>query len=275
MYNEGPLTRYFFTVNGSPITQLIYKSYMSADATIAKNTTYKQQLWEKLNYTGLTMNEIENSSYNESSLIRVFNGYNKANNSESISYKQSAQKGAFHLGVRAGTALASASIYSYVGPGQVIGPIDFGSKATIRVGISLEVVLPFSQGSWSFFSDPNYQSYKSDVQYKGKKVSLDFSFIEIPIGVRHYFLLNGKSKIFANATYNFGSGSSSSIKFEDPNINNLTPTFNGNFSLGAGFKYQAISAELRYGFKQNIIADYHYYTSDYHTFSIIIGYDIF
>lgn len=272
--NVGDVVRYFFTVDGSNATQFIYKSYKTENGNVAKNTAYKQQLWEKLHYEGMSMNTIENVSYNETSFIPVFNDFNKANNVESVSYKQSGSKGAFHLGIRAGTAIASATALAEQNPGQKIGPLNFGTKPTVRIGISMEMVFPFAHGTWSLFTDPNYQSYKSDIQYNGKAVNLRFNFIEIPIGVRHYFLLNDQSKIFANASYSFGSGTSS-LEFNDPNISDAKPSFKGSFSLGAGYKYQGFSAELRYGFKQNIFNNYLYYTSDYHSFSVILGYDIF
>ncbi|MEO8116152.1 MAG: hypothetical protein ABI653_00805 [Bacteroidota bacterium] len=279
VYTGETITRYFYTVDGSNAMQLIYKKYMIAghEPEYGTNTKYRQQLWENLNYPSLTMKEIENTDYNSGDLMKIVTAYNSANNSENISYKQVVPKSLFHIGLRAGPRFAGASLVSsssYNQPAQV-GPIDFGNKTGIRVGVSIELVLPFDKSKWSLFLDPNYQAYSSEVKYKGYNVSMKFNFVEIPIGVRHYFFLNDKSKIFANAMYSFGAGNKSPIVFEDPNINNLSSEYKGAASLGAGFKFDKISAEFRYTFKQNFTEGYLYYTSDFHSFSFILGYDIF
>ncbi len=279
VYTGETITRYFYTVDGSNAKQLIYKKYMIAghEPEYGTNTKYKQQLWENLNYPSLTMKEVENTEYTAGNLMKIISAYNSANNSANISYKQVTPKSLFHIGLRAGPRFADASLVSsssYNQPAQV-GPIDFGNKTGIRVGISIELVLPFDKSKWSLFLDPNYQAYSSEVKYKAYNVSMKFNFVEIPIGVRHYFFLNDKSKIFANAIYNFGIGHEEPLVFEDPNINNISTSYKGTASLGGGFKFDKISAEFRYTFQQNYTEGYRYYTSAFHSFSFILGYDIF
>jgi len=275
--SEGNSTRYFYTVNGSLPVQLIYKTYKDKDGNLEKNEAYKQQIYTQLSYPALTLKDVENVEYTAADLVPVFTAYNTSNNSESVSFKLASAKSLFHIGLRAGPRFASASLVSSTSYSQQtrIGPVDFGNKAGVRVGVSFELVFPFDKGKWSLFMDPNYQAYSSDVQYKNYKVSMKFNFVEIPVGVRHYFFLNDHSRIFANAMYCFGAGSKSPIVFEDPNINNISSNYTGNAALGGGFKYYKISAEVRYNFKQNFTHDYLFYTSDFHSFSFILGYDIF
>jgi len=75
---------------------------------------------------------------------------------------------------------------------------------------------------------------------------LDFSSIEIPVGIRHYFFLNENLKLFANAQYSFDINGNSKIDFEQ--VGDLKVFRQGFLVFGGGLVFkEKISFELRNG----------------------------
>jgi hypothetical protein len=98
------------------------------------------------------------------------------------------------------------------------------------------------------------------------------------LGIRHYFYLNGTSKIFINASLIFDYTFNSSIGFRRsdsvlPLPLKIKPI--NNFAFGIGYKYnKKYIFEIIYQTKQELLSDYHYWQSDYKTLSFVFGYSI-
>ncbi len=102
------------------------------------------------------------------------------------------------------------------------------AKSSIVLGFELEVLLPFNKHKWALFSSPTYQTYSEnstkDYNIQGSflvsppsaggaiipvSVTYDlrlnkeysYSYIELPIGIRHYFYLNQNSKWFLDGSF--------------------------------------------------------------------------
>jgi len=124
---------------------------------------------------------------------------------------------------------------------------DFGNEISFGFGIEVEHILPFNKNKWGVFVEPTYQSYKSEktteVGYYltgGKLISeVKYNYIEIPIGLRHYFFLNNNSKIFINASYVVSFNKKSSIQFKRVDNSSLnSPEFKSplnNLAFGIGY----------------------------------------
>lgn len=162
---------------------------------------------------------------------------------------------------------------------------DIEGKAVFKIGFEVEYVLPFNKNTWSIFSNPAYQKYQAEKTYVNNdgfgvigaeitnNVKVDYSSIEIPIGIRHYFFLNNTSKIFVNAAYVIDVAGKSHFDFY--NNKKLDSSAGKNFALGMGYSYKnKYSAELRLNTARNILSDYISWSADYTTFGIIFGYTI-
>lgn len=159
------------------------------------------------------------------------------------------------------------------------------------MGLELEYVLPFNKNKWALIFEPNFYSYKNETHiietvYNVKEA---FSIVEYPIGLRHYFFLNQKSKVFLNAqlvpftTIFNKSESSLDYKYDNTSANSgvvimsyETTGLGITYNLGLGFNYNnKFSIETRISSKRKLTHDYYstYAKSIY--LGLLIGYNIF
>jgi len=71
-YKDGALLRFFYSIDNTPITQLIYKLYRPKGNLIAKNNTYKQQLRTLFDCPSIKVQHYENLEYSALSLVQLF-----------------------------------------------------------------------------------------------------------------------------------------------------------------------------------------------------------
>ena len=146
--------------------------------------------------------------------------------------------------------------------------------------------MPFNKNKWAIAIEPTYQSFKSQKTTNVNNISggvlianVDYSSVEVPVGLRHYFYLNNNSKIFINASYIFDLSSKSSIEFtrnDGSNLNSLEIETRNNLAMGIGYKQNdRYSLEIRYQTNREILGNYLSWNSEYKTLSIIFGYSLF
>jgi hypothetical protein len=163
---------------------------------------------------------------------------------------------------------------------------DFGNKNNIGFGIEAEYIFPFNKNKWAIAIEPTYQSFKADTVKPatfvsgGKLIStINYTSVEIPISIRHYFFLSKLSKIFVTGAFIFDKGFKSSVEFKrlDNSIFDAIDIKNAtNFSIGAGYKLKdKYSMELRYQTNRNIMSKNANWQSNYQTVSLNLGYTIF
>lgn len=277
-YEDGNIARFFYNSEKSNPEQLIYKAYRINTGSIGYNEDYKKQITEHLK-CDIKTEQIQNTAYNIKDLTKLFTQYNECSGSPIIEYKKNhEQKSYFHINIRPGVNFSNLEINSTNGNVKS----DFGKNTSLRIGVEFEYVLPFNKNKWSLFVEPTYSYYKSnlenvqnDVSYyqSSYNTSIDYKFIEIPIGIRHYFFLNDKSKIFVNAAYTLSFDINSSFKYRtvEPEI-----ISGNNLVFGTGYKYNdKFSAEFRVGTSRNLFRNNFYLESNYNTVSVILGYTLF
>ncbi|PKF74916.1 PorT family protein [Chryseobacterium sp. PMSZPI] len=278
-YEDGNNRSFFYTSEQSEPEQLIYKSYYINESTIGYNEDFKKQIAQHLN-CNIKGEQIQSTHYNKKDLTKIFAQYNECSGGSITDYgKQNAKKGLFHLNVRPGVNFSSLSLNAIH---TNDAKIDFGNYTSFRIGLEFEYVLPFNKNKWALFTEPTYQYYKGNVEaienegsyFENKyNITADYKSIELPIGVRHYFFLNDRSKIFINAAYLLDFSMNSSIEFKH---SNLEISAVSNFIFGAGYKYNdKFSAEVRVGTSRNLLRNYVYLSSDYTSVSFILGYTLF
>ncbi|MDN4014305.1 tRNA modification GTPase [Chryseobacterium gambrini] len=279
-YENEDLERFFFSVNDSEVKQLVYKPYYIENSLIAYNEEYKKQILDNLN-CGVDLTDVNKLNYKPKDLIKVFLKYNECSNSSAVNYNQNYEKrDLFNLTIRPGMNFSSFEMVNdyYSGSGNA----KFDNKISFRIGLEAEFILPFNKNKWAVFAEPTYQYYKTEKQsvvYEGQPFettsirNIDYKSIEIPLGIRHYFFLNDKSKIFINAAYVFDIEMGSNIRYD---YNNLKIFSGNNFVFGVGFKYNdKFQVEFRTSTNRNLMQDYLNWTSKYQTSSVILGYTLF
>lgn len=281
-YSDGNLIRMFYKLDDSEIEQLVYKRFLN-DGRISQNNYFKQQLFLKLKCEEIGLNDLERLRYSKGDLERLFIKYNECTSSNYINYELKEKKDFFNLTIRPGLSYSSLEIQNSMSDSK---DTDFGNHIGMRLGIEAEFILPFNKNKWGIIIEPTYQYFKSEHSQETSTVSggilvskVDYSSIELPIGVRHYIYLNDKSKLFANVSCVFDFPYNSSIQFFRINgslHSAIEINSSLNIALGVGFKYNdKYSLEIRYNRNRNIVSEYLFWNSNYNSLNVICGFSLF
>ncbi|MEM7367079.1 MAG: outer membrane beta-barrel protein [Bacteroidota bacterium] len=266
-YENQYLHRFFFKIGNSDIQPLVYKKYrFQTGNEVGENISFKNLLWLKLQCEDLTKEMFERMRYSKQSLGKIFQKYNACKGEESDKYGYRNIKDMMNLTIRPGIH------YSTFDASNVEQQV--GSDTTFRLGVELEVVLPVKKNTWSITVEPTYQSFKTNftTTTQGTIKAVDYSSIDIPIGLRRYFFLGNSSKIFVNAQLYLMS---LAIKKELNYPVRTDVKTNASFGIGAGFTYkERISLEARYGFLRGLARHVVGIHTEYQTFGLILGYNL-
>lgn len=279
-YVDSNLKRYFYLKENSNIEQLIFKKYQTVGGDIATNNGFRQQLWTDLKCPTFTMSKIQNLDYNKNELVKFFTEYSNCENKELINFEPKEKSDLFNLTIRPRLNSNSLTMQNSYNASR---NTDFENKIGFGLGLEAEYIFPFNKNKWAIAIEPTYQSYKSETTRNVSDVSggvliskVDYSSIEVPISLRHYFFLNSNSKIFVNFSYIIDLSFNSSIDFtrnDNSNLESLEVDSRNNLGIGIGYKQNdRYSLEIRYQTNRDILGSYAFWTSDYKTASIILGY---
>lgn len=278
MFRDKDVTRFFYSKENSNIKPLIFKSYITQNDKIAKNHHFRQQLWNDLKCPTLTTNKIERVDYHKDELANIFTEYNKCNNQEYTNYEAKKNKDFFNLSIRPGINKSTLAIQN-----NLINNVntEFGNDLAFRFGIEGEFILPFRNNKWSIIVEPTYQYFKSEKTLPNRTANVDYTSVELPFGLRHYFFLNDNSKIFINGSFAVDFNNKNSIiEYNSTKVGynsfDLNIKSGSNMAFGLGYKYNdKYSLELRYQTKRDVLSRYIYWATDYNTTSLIFGYTVF
>lgn len=262
-------SNFFIQKEGEEFVPLVYKMYYLEDSNkFTYNNGYKFQLSRYLNCDEIKKSSFDNVAYTRKDLGNLVIAYNKCENSDLVYEEVSKiKKIDVNLGIRPRYNFSTFSFDKY----------SLENKSTFGIGLEGEFVLPFNKNKWAILIEPTYQYYKSD----GTKneVKIDYKSIELPFGIRYYFFLNDKNKLFANVQYQIDFDLGSRISFYTDGVKGnreLDIKSSNTFALGFGYNYNSkLSVEARYIPTRNLLSNYNYWNSNYQIFSFIIGYNIF
>lgn len=283
-YKHGNLTRYFFNIDNSNIEQLIYKQYYVKENNIASNNRFQQQLWNDLKCKNSSLKGVQNLKYTKTSLTKYFKSYNNCNNSKTKNFENNKkEKNPFSLTFKAGMINSSLEIKN---PISNTRDVDFGNKSGAIFSVEGEYSLPFNNNKWAITSGVAFRSFKTSIKIPYAIISggyllskIDLKFIQIPIGLKHYFFLNDNSSIYLTGSYNINVRTKDSpIKFDRLNGSNYTSmdtSIRSNQSFTLGYKYSKYSIEAKYQTNIDILSDFATWNSDLSSLSFVIGYTLF
>jgi hypothetical protein len=269
--------RYFYETEEKSIQQLIYKKYLDKTNKIRENQNFRQQLLNALQCNDLSTNQFKNLKYDERSLKKIFNTYNKCLNSSDYSYTNDKSKGSFHLSFRPGVQFATLDVDDVSNAGL---DADFPNETSFRIGLEMELILPFNNKKWSVTLEPTYQEYNSRRDYLideffpvNREVS--YASIEVPLSVRYYSFLSSNHQLFINAgiAYDIGIGDNEINGIRTRQLD-LNAQFNPVFGIGYQFNKKFVF-EFRYQAGRDLLFDYTAASSKYNSASLILGYKLF
>lgn len=273
-YNNSKILRFFYEDGDTKITQLIYKRYLGENSSnIYINNEFRSQLANS--FAGdVDGDKFDNLPYKAQSLTNLFKKYNL---SDSV-LKSDSEKSSFNLYIKPGISFNSAKF-------QISGgsdlDTDFESKLSPRFGVQLEFILPTRRNKWSVFVEPTYQTYKQESKNVGlSPAMIEYSSIELPIGVRYYMFLNKDAKLFLEGFVNvadFQIGENY-ITYQIPGTSaEKTYELQSQVTVGGGigFSYKnKYSVSAKYVAK-DLSRKYLFFKLPYNSFFISAAYNIF
>ncbi len=278
-YDNQNVKKFFFKTDSTIIKQLVYKTYRINEIDTDKNNLYRQQLWTNLKCKDISIARIENLKYFKRELVKLFTDYNNCSNSKTTVFGVKETKNLLSLSIRPGIRYSSLNIRNRTSSDR---NTRFDDQLTYRIGLEAEFILPFNNDKWGVLLEPTYQQYKSTGIAELAETKVDYKSIELPFGIRHYFLVKKNSKLYANLAYVFDITLNSKIPF--PEFDNDLATrrsleLNGgrNIALGLGYKFKnKYSLEINYQPDREVLTNSGIsWRSNYSSISAIFGYKIF
>ena len=270
-YRKGNTTRYFLKKDEQEIQPLIFKKYKAGNK-IRTNEAFKNQLLEKLQCKSTNLARVASLNYRGDDLISFVEAYNKCTGSEFVKYRQHQTKDGFNLFIRPGVNLNS-FLMEYAPDHE--GNYDFGNKVCLRFGVEAEFILPVKRDDWTIVVEPSYQSFRvtNSTHEKSFDYDVDYRVIDLPLGVRHYFLINREFKSFVNGV----------VIIKSIALNNtmnhpvdLQLASRPSFAVGAGFYYRNnYSFEVRYGFNRDVLKNQVYWNGKFKSLTVTLGFKLF
>ncbi|RZJ51864.1 MAG: hypothetical protein EOO44_13625 [Flavobacterium sp.] len=262
-----------------------YLAYEGAEK-ISENNEYKQQLFKNVKSSDITQKEILNLSYKKAPLTNYFLKYNNISSNSNEKEETKKSKNHVFIKITPGISTVSSKMKNDVAS-EFNTKLD--NKIVFRFGAEVEYVLPTNKNKWSVFINPTYQKYENERSYNVQgnltsnpvipyKMEINYTSVQLPIGVRHYMFLNSNSKIFINASYSFDISTKTDITYTNMS-NNSQVNFNGsssnNIAFGLGYNFKnKFTAEARLNTTKELV-NYTYYSAKYSAIDFIFGYTIF
>ena len=270
-YQNGSLVRFFYSTNGNSVQQLVYRKYLLGEG-VGINSDFRQQLWMEVRCGQSAQNPVSNISYSKGDLVRYFKNYNECSGQGQLDFTSRRKGDLFNFRLKAGVDISSYSIREPLLSGS--HEIGFESKTNFRIGGEAEFIMPSNKNKWSIIVEPSYQHFAGTNAYASPHgvATLRYHSFETPIGARHYFFLNEKSKIFMNGFMVADLQLNSKVNFRDGFYLDVVNSF--SFAVGSGFSIGRVSAEIRYYSPRNNVNAIGW-LSNYHKVSCLLGFRLF
>ena len=271
-YKDRGLERYFYKTPEQEIKQLIYRKYKNENNKIVVDYSYRNQLYQNVNCEKWDAENLAFVEYKEDNLVDFFIGDNDCKNAPFHHYEKLSDNLSLNLNIRPGIN----SVYTRVATNfDVPERYEFDRGNHFRIGAELEIIERANRKKWAIILEPTYQIYKATSNTTEDFATIDYMSLEIPFGLRHYFHLSDKSKIFIDLNITlFDLSADSYIRFP-VSTRDLTLLTGGNLGCGVGYKFNdRFSLQVRTHSGRSIIAIAEFVSSRYSHSSLIFGYTL-
>lgn len=230
---------YFYSLGDHrEVKQLVYGEYKDINNKAKKNNAYKLELYENLKCEKITPNQIRKLKYKEQMLIRLFSEYNECIGDNAVEHINSENKTetVWKINLLAGVH-KNLSIQPEIPIEGMYGNAPFKTKLQVgntdqitpAIGVEVEALLPFNKNRLSVFLSLTYQMLEDEFSQKYYNATLgtfsgitpnlglpytttvkadysidasyNYSYIELPLGLRYYFNLNSQSKLAIEGSF--------------------------------------------------------------------------
>ena len=262
------LRRFFYQKNLGEVEQLVYKRFKLSEYEIGENRFYRQQLKLINECSEITEKELKKLQYEKNSLKGLFVKLNKCSGSESL-VEFDKKRTVVNFYLKGGVSTNSFEIIRETFSGSEFDKVS--GLVGYRLGVEIEFVLPFNKNKWAAVLDPNYRTVSDEPNLSNdREVVVDFTSLEIPIGIRHYMFMNDNSKLFVDGFLNVDFSSASNVSIEG--VNDYEGKTSQNFGFGAGYNYKNLfSLALRVETPQDLLDNFTALESRFWSTSVIIG----
>lgn len=201
---EFPGSRiFFYNTSKIDIQQLEYKVYISEESIKKENTDYQKKLYETLKCDKFSTDRFLKIEYNREDLINLFSDYNECQDADYKTYQINQTPFVFSVNATLGVNFTSLETdYTLL---SFDSSEKFDSQVIFTPGIELELALPFNKNKWAVFVGASYHYYKEskeDVVIMDTNLgdlTFEYSYLEIPMGIKHYMYLNSEYKLYLSA----------------------------------------------------------------------------
>jgi hypothetical protein len=286
-YKNKDACENFYIKHDAGFNLLIYKRYLKQQygkSVITENRNYLNQLTLYLNDCETIKSKLENTSYEQNSLLRLFQYYYK-NSPADMSFQREMEKVHLETGVLAGVSSTSLEFPS--SSIDFLGQSGFDPSINFSYGIFIDLILPRNQGKWSINNEilisgynvkGNYSGYDNENNYSEMTTEIGYSYLKInnlvrykyPIGHLFLFLNVGFSNGFSINETNYMKLTTTEGVVEGPALD-VTRKYEQAYILGTGIKYNKLSLEFRYE-KGNGMSAYKYLNSLATRYYFLLGY---
>jgi hypothetical protein len=201
--------------------------------------------------------------------VKWFRTYNEYVHADYKDYVGKNTPWVIHLGLQAGVSYNSLSISSATF--HTSNTVFEGTFGTL-IAAESEFVMPFNKSKLAFFFEPGLQMYKAEKETTKKLLIVDYKSIELPVGIRYYFLMNQRSKWFVDAGFIADFPVSSSINIF-PYLE-LGSFYNGTFGLGYRFG-QKYAVSMHYNTNRDLLANFPVWAGISKTIRLSLSYRFF
>jgi len=284
-YQSGNIVRYFFSTKGSKIEQLVFRLYQNNN-TIVTDNSFKNQLNKSLICKELEYSNFQELEYDQKDLVALFNQYLSCSDLPKTVYNYSRDYKRFRISLKPSFNYSSLEVSKNTVSLAFSrkSTVDLGNSFGYKIGTEFEFIFPFDNGKWSFVVEPTFNRYKTSkkvvLSFTENDISLDYTSLEVPFGLRYKVFVNNNSLFYMNPFFVYDFAINSQLNFNGA-IAEIKPR--PNLMLGIGYRVKEFSFETRYSFKRELFSSSRsrttsnssIYTSDYQYISFIIGYSIF
>jgi hypothetical protein len=263
--------RFFFSVDGGEIKQLVYKLYLLTDDEIkynvyyhtntnyGQNREYINQLQTFVYCATFSPQKVKQVKYERKPLTTYFTEYNACHGIVAVDHEKH-NKTKVHLWITPGLNLGGSLSLQFAG--GIPADRDFGKGDGFRLGTAVEFSLPFNKNKWAILLEPAYQSTKfSKATYES---------VETTFSLRYHFFLGKKSRIFLNG----GMVGDISTNYNGTNFS-ADHRFSSSWAAGAGFSFGRFGVEARRYSTRTVEPDILGSHVNFAKYSLIFGFRIF
>lgn len=269
-YIDAPLVRYYYQKGNSAIEPLIYRRYTTDGSSISVNDGYKGQLLTEL--ACMRDPDLDNLEYKKTQLLKYFLDYAECAGND-ITYLNRGTPIQLRWSLHLGANVFNSALSNDLLPVSFAGTSSINGGFSARAGMSLEVLLPFQRYKWTALVEPVFAYYNAESD-EGPETELTYQALELTLGIRHYFFLDGNQSLFINGGLVMPFEGSNS-RYDLPDNDLIEVASLPNFMAGVGFRAGSFSIEGRFQLPRNTTSDFISWRGDLTVYSLQMGYTLF